>query len=301
MQKLSLAAITLTMGTAVALVPAATHAAAPATYSWTGCHAGLNGGLIHDGSTLSLNPSGAYLTPAGVLAPPNAAGTGALAGDLAVVTTSYNRDDVGVVGGLQIGCDLALADAGALGLDPMVALGAPLVFGFEADFSGSTLGQSVNAAYAPVTSANPLFTVSERTENTASKLSWISTVRGRAGITPFPELLIYATGGLAIANFNSHTTVTFGSTGSSPVYALARHTSSNTDTPLGSVFGAGAEYAMTDQMSIKAEYLFFNFPSQTFTSPLNPAGTNAPGYSWTTRVAGRSPQIFRVGVNVKLY
>jgi hypothetical protein len=58
------------------------------TYNWTGCHAGINAGWIHDSNKFTFSPSGAYLTPPGAAAPPNAAGTGDFAVDVAALNDS---------------------------------------------------------------------------------------------------------------------------------------------------------------------------------------------------------------------
>jgi outer membrane immunogenic protein len=97
-----------------------------------------------------------------------------------------------------------------------------------------------------------------------SNMGWLSTVRGRAGFIVTPSLLLYGTGGLAIdqANMSGGTTDTV---------------------KAGWVAGAGAEYMLTRQWSVKAEYLHYDVGS-----------VSAPGL--TTKVEGDAG---RVGVNFK--
>ncbi len=48
-------------------------------FSWSGCYIGANAGWVGGRTAYNTAPSGAYLSAAGPLAPPNAAGTGLLA------------------------------------------------------------------------------------------------------------------------------------------------------------------------------------------------------------------------------
>jgi hypothetical protein len=97
---------------------------APVAFSWNGCYGGVNGGWIGSRTWADLNPTGTYLNPAGVAAPPNAVGTGALAGDLLIVTNSYSFNNSSWEAGVQVGCQ---QQWGAV------------VAGFEADWQWSGL------------------------------------------------------------------------------------------------------------------------------------------------------------------
>src|SRR6266849_5089149 len=66
-----------------------------AIFSWTGCYVGGNAGWKHGRDRYDLSPSGSYLTPAAVPSPPNAAGSGLLAGDIASTTNSSATDGWG--------------------------------------------------------------------------------------------------------------------------------------------------------------------------------------------------------------
>lgn len=97
-----------------------------------------------------------------------------------------------------------------------------------------------------------------------SNMGWLSTVRGRAGYVVMPNLLLFGTGGLAIDQ--------------------AGASGSTTDTvKAGWVAGAGVEYMLTHQWSVKGEYLHYDVGS-----------VSAPGV--TTKVNGDAG---RVGVNFK--
>ncbi len=256
--------------------------AAPlAAHSWTGCHVGGNVGWIASRDRFDRTPSGTYLAVAGVPSPPNAGGGGLLAGDIALTTHSDTSTSSGITAGAQIGCDRQVNN---------------LVYGIEADFNWSSLNSSISRSYPSVTSVNPLFGIGPESDNLTNRLDWFSTVRGRIGIAR-DRWLVFATGGLAIGHFKSNTNVSFGTHPVLlPVLSGAQHIGSGTATRLGLALGGGMEYALNNLWSIKAEYLYLNFGSFTYTSPLvAPAGV-AAGYTWTTTVAPRE-HIVRVGAN----
>src|SRR5215469_16861717 len=113
-------------------------------YNWTGCYVGGNVGWNGSDNHDFLRPSGAYLTPAGALAPPNVNGTGALPGDLLLVTHNYNTFDSGFTGGGQVGCNFQRNQ---------------WVFGIEGDINGSSVRNNISAAFAAVPSVSPGFTI----------------------------------------------------------------------------------------------------------------------------------------------
>jgi len=254
----------------------------PAAFSWSGCYIGANAGWIHGRETFALTPSGNYLNPAGVAAPPNAVGTGLLAGDLAAVQHNFKADDDGFTGGGQVGCNW---QAGML------------VLGAEADFNGTSLDSTFTRIFAPITSANPAFTIGSETESVTKRLEWFSTVRGRVGFA-VDRWLVYGTGGVVFADFKSATNVSFAPAGALPVFDTAVHAGAGSTTRARAVYGGGVEYAFTNNWTAKVEYLHMDLGTLTYVSPLvSPAGV-APGYSWTTRVSERN-DVVRVGVNYK--
>jgi len=89
----------------------------------------------------------------------------------------------------------------------------------------------------------------------SADVNWLATVRARAGFTT-GSLLIYGTGGLAIADADA--SVTFIEGGADP-----KRTDSNTH--LGWVIGAGAEFMITENMSLGAEYLHVDLGNEDYT------------------------------------
>ena len=98
-----------------------------------------------------------------------------------------------------------------------------------------------------------------------AELSWQATIRGRLGVTSGPWLY-YTTAGIAFAEFNWDET--FSRTG---VFSTSV---SQSGVRTGYVVGAGFEWFMTQNLIMRAEYLFEDFGS--FSVPLAaalPAGT----------------------------
>ena len=129
----------------------------PAAYDWTGCYVGGNAGVIASSDKYTLSPSGNYLTAPGAAAPPNAAGTGDIASDIAALTNSYSPDGAGMLVGAQVGCNKQVGG---------------FVFGGEADWqwtglTSSALGNNY-AAFANI--GNPAFTDAAHTESVSSRL-----------------------------------------------------------------------------------------------------------------------------------
>jgi len=88
----------------------------------------------------------------------------------------------------------------------------------------------------------------------SADLNWLATIRARAGFTT-GSMLIYGTGGLAIADAEGG--VTFVENGTDP----AR---SDSNTHFGWVIGAGAEFKVTENMSLGAEYLHVDLGSEDY-------------------------------------
>jgi outer membrane immunogenic protein len=118
-----------------------------------------------------------------------------------------------------------------------------LVLGLEGDFSWTSAikGTGTDSGLDSITTSP----------------QWTSTVTGRIGAA-FDRLLVYGKGGLAIADGKSTLT---DPTGASSTVTLTR---------FGWTAGAGLEYALTDNWSVRAEYDYLGFGSKqlNFTTPL---------------------------------
>jgi outer membrane immunogenic protein len=130
--------------------------------------------------------------------------------------------------------------------------------------------------------------------NAKANLDWLGTTRARLGFvaTPDNRLMIYATGGVAYGGGSSN----FNAFDTQSNFFLSGSPSSSR---VGWTIGAGAEYAITNNITIKGEYLYYNLGSTSFTS--SPTGTFAtlfPGVVATTKYTFDG-NIIRAGVNYK--
>lgn len=115
------------------------------------------------------------------------------------------------------------------------------------------------------------------------KFPWFATVRGRVGVLPDPEFLLYATGGVAVGSFTyevstATTCAQFspGSAGTIPTGApcipaagtppVGASSQSESQIRWGYVFGGGIEKRFGPHWSVRTEYLYLDFGSFTFLS-----------------------------------
>lgn len=139
--------------------------------------------------------------------------------------------------------------------------------GYNHDFGGFVLGVEGDFQFADLK-------YSETVGATTSTFSVdrFGTIRARAGLA-VDRFLPYVTGGVAIANGKVR-----GENGGAVILE-------ENQTSVGWTLGAGVEYAVTDNVTVKAEYLYADFGKANY------AGTNV---DFTAR-----SNIVRAGVNFK--
>ncbi len=192
--------------------------------------------------------------------------------DVASYSQDWNGFYAGVVGGYGSGTTSYQAVAG----------GAPVNVGISGWLLGVTAGynhqwnQFVLGVEGDIAWSNIGGSAAAGGGNTInSTVSWMGTLRGRAGVT-FDQALIYVTAGLAAAGVNSSVTplgTSFAST----------HT--------GWTAGAGVEYAVTDDWSVKGEYTY------TALSTVNDGGALAGGVPANAINIAPSFHTVKVGAN----
>ena len=101
--------------------------------------------------------------------------------------------------------------------------------GFEADYDASTQNKSLPAGVLT---------------GSTSQTPWLATLRGRFGIA-FDRYLVYATAGGAPGELRSIANVPAGTTNTTVTYGTW-------------TAGAGLEYGITDNLSARIEYLYFD-------------------------------------------
>lgn len=161
------------------------------------------------------------------------------------------------------------------------------VFGIEDDLQWLSNSMSVTRSGA----ALPAPVGGNLTTTASANMNWLGTTRLRLGLATLADqrLLLYTTGGLAYGG------------GSASINATApggfSWSGSGGATQVGWTVGLGAEYAFTNNWTVKGEYLYYNLSSYNyFTSPnLVAAGS---GLALSSRVTPEG-SIFRVGLNYK--
>lgn len=109
-----------------------------------------------------------------------------------------------------------------------------IVLGVEGDFGiGAVSGSGKQVPPAPA-------------DDYTYDLNWNGHLRARAGFAA-DQFLVYVAGGLAFA---SHT--------------LSEDTSTDTQTHVGWTLGVGGEYAVTESIAVRAEYLYDDYGSADF-------------------------------------
>ena len=88
-----------------------------------------------------------------------------------------------------------------------------------------------------------------------SKVNYFGTIRGRIGFLPTDRLMIYGTGGAAYGETESYLEI-------GPIGEI-----STSETSWGWSAGGGFEYAVTDNITFKTEYLYIDLGSQDLLGP----------------------------------
>jgi len=90
------------------------------------------------------------------------------------------------------------------------------------------------------------------------KLRWLGTTRARLGLLPTQSLMIYGSVGVAYGGVDDNVII---SIGSSSINSSFAQLSSVSETRFGWTAGAGAEWAMTNNFLIRAEWLHYDLGS----------------------------------------
>jgi outer membrane immunogenic protein len=242
-------------------------------YNWTGFYVGLNAGYAWGNSDLGTDlpcpppPPGfgfnLCFNPA-VAPAVGAAGSGSASGS-------------GFAGGVQAGYNWQ---------------SSRFVYGVEADFGLFDIGMSRQVrrnypASTPQATALNTFTVGSSVDT-----DWVATIRGRIGLA-FQDVLLYATGGLAITRISSdhfylddaafQTSGRWGDSHLMPGFAI----------------GAGLEWALGRNWSVKAEYLYLNFGKVTASGLISNPAPGGPYVEAVNTSIDLTAHVARAGVNFR--
>jgi outer membrane immunogenic protein len=212
--------------------------AAPVPFSWTGFYVGGNAGGSWGRANDEMALGGAWLTDG--------------SGDNAFIQPAGNNHlrPSGFTGGLHAGYNFQFG---------------PWVTGIEAAFN--YFGLKDDSSVVVVNPANGhTYTIAS-----SYKSDWLGTVRPRIGYT-FDRLLVYAAGGLAFTNQRFAQSII-----QSPVGVFFEQ-GSISKVSTGWTVGGGAEYALLNRWSVRAEYLYVDPGSVSFASVGFCPGKPCPGY-----------------------
>ena len=165
-----------------------------------------------------------------------------------------------------------------------------LVYGAETDFGILDLHETATAdGVFPFAFLGTQYALAE-----AMKAHWLATVRARLGFTVTPSILLFATGGLALAQFKFSSS--YSDNAIDVTLPGGTGFGSRSEIRAGWAVGSGVEWSLDGRWSIKAEYLYVNLGSIRVPVPTN----NTPAFNQTMLVdADLATHIARVGLNYR--
>ncbi len=257
------ALLAMTAMAAAADLPARTMAPAPLpvvapVFTWSGFYAGVNAGYAF--SDNNFNRTGTTGFGAVIVGP---GGT---------VPFNIDAEREGFVFGGQIGGNVQFG---------------MFVAGIEADIQYTDLNSRTTINLNPGGLLFPSQTVAR------SDMEFLGTVRGRIGLA-FDRVMVYGTGGLAYGDVSNRVSLTFTPPpGGGAAFTYAGTTNNDDDLAVGYTVGGGVEFAITNNLTIKGEYLYYDLGRQNvlLTGP-NPANT-------VTYRINNDGHIARAGINFK--
>lgn len=177
---------------------------------------------------------------------------------------AFSSDKTGFIGGAQIGYNYQIGS---------------MVLGAETDLMYT--GLKTNSAFVGTSGASSTF---------RQEMGYLGTLRARAGVA-FDRFMVYGTGGLAYGEVKNHANFF-----NAAVPGQLDYTGTRRDTQVGYTIGGGLEYAFTNNLSAKAEYLYYDLGKKN--NSIVPTAFGPAGGSYTSRNE-TSGQIVRAGLNYR--
>jgi outer membrane immunogenic protein len=191
-----------------------------------------------------------------------------------LVPASLATKEDGFIGGGQLGYNYQIGSA---------------LIGLEADFDGTSISKSASFTSAASVLGTTL------TTSAKAQLDYLGTVRGRLGFTPTERLLVYGTGGLAYGDVKTTASVI------PNAVAGGLWSGSTSNVRTGYAVGGGLEYAVTNNVTLKGEYLYYDLGKTTTNALGNGVIRSIPqlnGIDYISQVR-EAGSIVRVGANYK--
>jgi outer membrane immunogenic protein len=136
--------------------------------------------------------------------------------------------------------------------------------GLEADLQAT--GQNHTFTFTSVTPAAGFPVTQSATLTT--RLDFLGTIRARGGWLWGPNLLTYVTGGLAYGEIELNSTITQNIPGNAPFTTPYTGVGTSKVVRFGGTIGAGFEWMVVPNWSVKAEYLYVGLGTPTVNSSL---------------------------------
>ena len=234
----------------------------PPPFTWTGFYIGVNAGAVWGSGHVS---SQLFASGFPVLSTEWPGGT-------------FGGSQTGFIGGGQAGYNW---QTGAF------------VLGAETDFDWTSLSRHSN--FVGATFFDPFGRSDFLTENGSRRLDWLGTTRARVGYTGFwdSRLMIYATGGVAYGGGSSHFDVFDNRDG------WDWNGGGGSNTRVGWTLGGGVEYAFTNNITLKGEYLYYDLGSTHSVIIANPLASTFFPNTYATAKINFNGSIARLGLNYK--
>jgi outer membrane immunogenic protein len=261
-----IAAVTL----ALAALPATSSSAQE--YNWTGLYGGGHFGAV--------TVPGADFSNVGI--PSGAGGTPSFTAAQVRTLTAGTNDGTERIGGGQIGFNWQVSPA--------------FVIGAEADISAVSSDPSSGANSSRDTGNNVTLSA-DFTSKTS--FDYLGTVRGRLGYLIAQPLMLYVTGGFAYAQ--TETTWSFATQYPGTVVRPDAGTLGQSGMRTGYTVGGGAEYAVSRNVSVKFEGLYYDLgsASSSYTFQSFNIGNVLISTNTVTAKQDLDGTITRLGINYK--
>lgn len=231
-------------------------------FGWTGCSVGVNAGYGSAKASFDSAPNDVIVDFAQI-----AGAVPQLAAQQA--TSAASQRPGGITAGAGVSCNVQYDKT---------------VIGLETDINYTDLRSSELRGPFPLAAG-----VSNTWEN-SFRSNYLGTIRGRLGLLVNPSNMLYATAGLAYADYAFSTAIDFpGSTG-------FRFAGSDSRVKPGWTAGLGWETVVSGPWTAKFEYLHVDLGDRTAPAPQN-VGALSP-FAWT-HSAKLTEEIVRVGLSYK--
>ena len=239
-------------------------AAAPAStsfdsFDWSGFHAGIVGGYVNSNTSTELESVNGPLLEADVV-------NGSLPGD-------FSNDAGGALFGVGAGYDWQFGS---------------FVLGLEGDVAWANVtGSDEFRAIDPGTQFAPIFAGQETITGYTTELNGLATARVRAGVAA-DRALFYVTGGVAAGHVSNEYEIGV------PGLGLGFGPWSDSGVLWGYSAGVGLEYAVTENVTAKLEYLHYDLSDRK----VRATSAAFPGQQITYKFLNNG-DLIRAGLNFK--